>query len=154
MIRRSISPIIFACAWVVGCGDVAAPPSPSVEIESVKLLACPDPDIGRTCEFDHVKSPEYLADALKGDYQAQRNISYAHTSGVSWIVARPVQGCGWRMVIMVSRPAGATYDDAGMYRIQCGDLSPADLEQSKRLAQIIYRQIHGADLPALPPIPA
>ena len=53
---------------------------------------------------------------------------------------------------MVSRPADSTMDDAGMYRIQCGDLGAADLADAKTLASGIYRRIHGTELPPLPPI--
>ncbi len=126
----------------------------AAEIEPIQLLPCPDPDVGRACEFDHVKAPEYLAGAMKGDYQAQRNMAALHSSAMRWNVARPVQACAWRMVIIVSKPADAEYMDADSYRIDCGALGATDLDASKRVADRIYMAVHGSGMPALPPIPA
>ena len=95
-----------------------------------------------------------LEAALKGDYEAQRNVSYMHHQTHSWIVRNEVQGCAWRMVIMVSRPADAAYDDATMYRVQCGELDATDLADAEAVAQLIYARVHGSELPALPDLPA
>ena len=131
--------------------QAAAQTAPPPVIEEVKFLPCPEPDVGRACEADQTFTKRDWPKALAGDYQAQRNVSYMFTAGRPWVVERPVQGCAWRMVIMATRPAGSTMADAGMYRIQCGRLSERDLAEAKRVANAIHRQIHGSDLPELPP---
>lgn len=149
---RFLIPALSAFA-LTACGQ-AEPISTvsNVEIEQVKLLPCPDPDVGRACAYDHESVPGYFEAALEGDYQAQRNLSYAFTQTSDWLVQRPIQGCAWRMVILATRPPDAVYDDAGMYRIQCDSLSERDLADAKTLANVIHRRIHGADLPELPPV--
>ena len=134
------------------CDEGAAPAVPTAApvVEDVQLRPCPDPDPMQGCRFDHVKAPEYLAQALAGDYQAQRNIAALQGSGSPWIVKRPIQACGWRMVAVASRPADSTYDEEAMYKVQCGSLSTGDLSDAKVLANSIYRRIHGSDLPELP----
>lgn len=144
---------------LAACGSPSEPPAtdvhaPALSIQPVAFRPCPNPDPMQACAYDKAKAPEELEAALKGDYQAQRNVSYLHHQSHSWIVQNEVQGCAWRMVIMVSRPADATYDDDTMYRIQCGKLSGSDLAEAKAVAQLIYSQVHGSDLPALPPVPA
>ena len=151
--RNTILTALGAIA-LASCGAAPAPDAEPVAIEAVALKPCPSSDPNRECEFDATKAPEYLRDALAGDYQAQRNVSYMHTASRPWNVQQPVQGCAWRMVIMVTRPASSTMDDAGMYRIQCGSLSDGDQTAAREVAQLIHRQVKGSDLPTLPPIPA
>jgi hypothetical protein len=140
------------CLTAAACGEsqtIEAPRDPVV-IEAIQLKPCPDPDPMQACRFDHTKAPEYLAEALKGNYQAQRNIAALHDAALPWIIKRPIQACGWRMVALASRPADSTHDEVGAYRIQCGQLSAADFADATTLANAIYRRIHDTDLPASP----
>ena len=123
-------------------------------IEPVAFRACPNPDPMQACAYDRAKAPGELEAALKGDYEAQRNISYLHHQSQAWTVRNEVQGCAWRMVVMVSRPADAAYDDATMYRVQCAELNPSDQAAAKAVASLIYERIHGSSLPDLPSFPA
>lgn len=147
--------VLAACALgLANCAPPAedasaAQPAADAAIEPLRLLPCPAVEPAE-CEADRRLAERDWPKALEGDYQAQRNVSYMFTTRRSWIVTRPVQGCAWRMVIMATRPTDAVFDDAGMYRIQCGALSERDLRQARAVANLIHRRIHGADLPPLP----
>ncbi|WP_269220951.1 hypothetical protein [Brevundimonas vesicularis] len=108
---------------------------------AVALKPCPTPDPGRACEYDHATLPEEMTKAMAGDYQAQRNVSEAFTNDAPWIVQDAVAGCAWRIVAIANRPDTSTYDDDGMYRIQCERLSPTDLAQARERADQITRSI-------------
>lgn len=153
-VRNTILIALGALA-LAGCGAAPAPSTSTVAaIEPVKFTACPAEDLMGACASDTAGAESEFAKAMAGDYQAQRNVSYAHTAGQPWNIQQPVQGCAWRMVIMATRPAGSTMDDAGMYRSQCGALSAEDRAAAREVAQLIHRQVKGSDLPTLPPIAA
>lgn len=154
-VRNTILIALGALA-LAGCGAAPAPSTAaSVAIEPVRFTGqCPADDFMNACASETSGAAAEFQRALAGDYQAQRNVSYAHTSTRPWNVQQPVQGCAWRMVIMVTRPADSTMDDAGMYRIQCGALSAEDQTDARAVAQLIHRQVKGSDLPTPPPIAA
>lgn len=147
---------IASSLMLVSCSAAPAssPPGAEPTIETVQLKACPEVDPYRECEYDLATIPSYLPKALEGDYQAQRNVAASFASPRRWVVARPIQACAWRMVIEVTKPADAEYQDTNSYGIDCRDLSQGDLAQAEAVAGLIHRRIHGSDLPALPPIPA
>ena len=154
-VRNTILTALGALA-LASCGAAPAPSTTAAAaIEPVRFAGeCPADDFMNACASETVGAEAEFQRALAGDYQAQRNVSYAHTSTRPWNVQQPVQGCAWRMVIMVTRPASSTMDDAGMYRIQCGSLTADDQAAAREVAQLIHRQVKGSDLPTLPPIPA
>ncbi|WEK38643.1 MAG: hypothetical protein P0Y50_08765 [Candidatus Brevundimonas colombiensis] len=132
-IRFLIAPMLLLSA----CSQATAPAKTGDIAETVTLKSCPTPDPGRACEYDHATLPGEMTKAMAGDYQAQRNVSEAFTNDAPWIVKDAVAGCAWRIVAIANRPATSTYDDDGMYRVQCERLSPTDLAQARgQAAQI------------------
>ena len=141
-----MAPIRYMFASVLllsACGETPASPQSVGPSERVTLKPCPIPDPGRACEYDHATLPGEMTKAMAGDYQAQRNVSEAFTDDAPWIVQDAVAGCAWRIVAIANRPDTSTYDDEGMYRIQCERLSPTDLAQARGQAA----QITGAIRP-------
>jgi hypothetical protein len=126
---------LFASVLLLSaCGEAPASTQSAALSETVMLKPCPTPDPGRACEYDHATLPGEMTKAKAGDYQAQRNVSEAFTNDAPWIVQDAVAGCAWRIVAIANRPNTSTYDDDGMYRIQCEGLSPTDLAQARAQA--------------------
>ena len=129
--------LLASALLLASCGEAPTITETVAPSETVMLKPCPTPDPGRACEYDHATLPEEMTKAMAGDYQAQRNISEAFTNDAPWIVQDAVAGCAWRIVAIANRPETSTYDDDGMYRIQCERLSATDLAQARgQAAQI------------------
>lgn len=145
----------------LGIASCAAEPDPVASASATvaepaqpNAKPCPTPDPNRACLADTHDLAADFAKAMKGDYAAQRNTAYAFSGESPYVDADAAQGCAWRMVIMVSAPTDSTFDDAGMYRIQCGDLSPDKLRTARKIAETIHQRIWGVELGPLPPIAA
>lgn len=81
--------------------------------------------------------------AMKGDYQAQRNLAYTLATG-SGAPSRenPILGCAWYRVIILSGNEKINDGDIGNVKVYCSRLNidqqgVAD-KQAKRLAKKIY----------------
>lgn len=83
------------------------------------------------------------AKAMKGDYQAQRNLAYTLSTGSGSAKSEnPMLGCAWYKVILLSGSEKVHDGDIGNVKVYCGKLTPdqqgvAD-SQARRLAKEIY----------------
>lgn len=59
------------------------------------------------------------AEALKGDYQAQRNISYWLSGGLGVPPLNPILGCAWRIVILNSGSLSVDQSDSSNKTFFC-----------------------------------
>jgi hypothetical protein len=81
--------------------------------------------------------------AMKGDYQAQRNLAYSLATGSGAESSEnPILGCAWYRVIILSGSEKIHDGDIGNVKVYCGRLTidqqaVAD-KQAKRLAKKIY----------------
>tara|TARA_R100000388_G_scaffold48740_1_gene36515 strand:+ start:411 stop:779 length:369 start_codon:yes stop_codon:yes gene_type:complete len=65
---------------------------------------------------------EVQAAALRGDYQAQRNLAFGYSSwSYDGQEKNPILACAWRIVILLSERADET--DQMNYEVYCGQLS-------------------------------
>lgn len=84
--------------------------------------------------------------AMKGDYSAQRNVSYCLSSGCGGAVSVDLKlGCGWRIVILAGGSANITSADQSNFHHFCSaGLTDEDraiaTAQARRLFQTIYRR--------------
>lgn len=84
------------------------------------------------------------AEALAGDYQQQRNLSYSlSTSG--WWGYNPILGCAWRMVILMSGSPRVNETDVSNKSLYCDQRLDhngriAASAQAETLHRRIYRQ--------------
>lgn len=81
--------------------------------------------------------------AMKGDYQAQRNLAYTLATGSGAPASEnPMLGCAWYKVILLSGSDKVNDGDIGNVRVYCGSLSAEQYgvadKQAKRLAKKIY----------------
>lgn len=139
--------------FILGAGiGPAAKDETVAAIEEVQLTPCPSDDPGRACAANHATAPKDFEAAMQGDYQAQRNTGYVLANAQPGIVRRPVQGCAWRMALLVSGSPEVNALDTANYQTDCASLSDADQAESLAVAKLIHQRIHGADLPPLPPL--
>ena len=85
--------------------------------------------------------------AMKGDYQAQRNLAFElSSSGPQNLPINPILGCAWYMVILQSgnpKVYGADIDNVKVYCSHLDDLSRIAADnQAKTLLNKIYPNQH------------
>lgn len=86
-----------------------------------------------------------LALAMKGDYQAQRNVAYGY---VDWPYKgqdkNPMLGCAWYLVVLNSGSTKLHAGDTGNVQVHCGKLDAlsqqASLGQARKLFSQIYKK--------------
>ncbi|GJL37190.1 hypothetical protein TUM17576_40100 [Enterobacter hormaechei] len=81
--------------------------------------------------------------ALKGDYQSQRNLAYAYSSGSSlsdtasddYVPQDSVKACAWRKVILLSQAKKADFSDYSNESIDCQKVHATD-------NQAVWSEVH------------
>ena len=119
-------------------------------VRSVEQCTDKDP---RWCAALHKQMTEEWPQALKGDYQAQRNVSYCLVDGCDGLVERSkLLGCAWRAVILVSGSPKITDSDLTFFdRLCLRGLTPVELEVSKAQAARIFAEVYkGRKAPSFP----
>lgn len=81
--------------------------------------------------------------AMKGDYQAQRNLAYTLATGSGSASSQnPILGCAWYKLIILSGSEKVNDGDIGNVRVYCGSLTAEQQvvanNQAKKLAKKIY----------------
>jgi hypothetical protein len=84
------------------------------------------------------------AEAMKGDYQAQRNLAYTLATGSgAKDKQNPMLGCAWYKAILLSGSEKLHDGDIGNVQVYCGKLSAEQQSvaesQSRALARKIYK---------------
>lgn len=135
MTRRGLFLVAVAVSLVTASAAAQAP--------GLEFLSCLSS--ARDCEASQAQLKREWRVALKGDYQAQRNVAFCLRSGCDGAIARNgVFGCAWRMVIVASGSSKVDESDAANAQSDCGALSPigrvAAEEQAKKLFLTIYRR--------------
>ncbi|MES9422031.1 hypothetical protein ABEQ27_12220, partial [Cutibacterium acnes] len=69
---------------------------------------------------------ELLPLAMKGDYQAQRNLAFSYASPEKGERSDPIASCAWYLVILQSGSSKVGSADAGNVRTYCGPLQQED----------------------------
>lgn len=85
--------------------------------------------------------------ALKGDYQAQRNLAYSYANGwatpesPNYVPKKPVDACAWyRVVAMSNNPKVATGDYSNEWTY-CSKLRPDQSESAWLQAKKLLKQV-------------
>lgn len=81
--------------------------------------------------------------ALKGDYQAQRNLAFGYVD-MPYIgqAKNPIQGCAWYLVVLHSGARQVGVGDVGNARVHCDKLDPNARAASDAQARELYRTIY------------
>lgn len=92
-------------------------------------------------DSNNFKSVETLA--LRGDYQAQRNIAYGYAAmpyrGQS---QSPFLACAWYLVVLHSGSPKVDQGDVGNVQVYCGRLGAPTRAASTAQARTLYRSIY------------
>lgn len=154
MVRTNGHLILVAALGLGACSaepvvESDAPVTQAAQIETLQILDCDGNEFEESCRtYRGEDMPAEYDRALAGDYQAQRNVAYHFGRQSTDAVARPIQACAWRQVIMATRPADAGFADEPSLHIDCDGLSERDRAEAQEVANLIHRRIHGSDLPA------
>lgn len=101
------------------------------------------------CKEKLPKSRAEFGRALKGDYQAQRNVGYCLFSG-SCSEYRPnkIAGCAWRVVTVASGSMKVDAGDISNYELCVRQLSSTQMAVATEQARTLFKHIYRRDLPA------
>lgn len=81
--------------------------------------------------------------AMKGDYQAQRNVAYGYVAfPYKDQDMNPILGCAWYWVILKSGSPKIHQGDVGNVKVYCGKLDPISLDAAQNQARELYRKIY------------
>ncbi|MDN3578691.1 hypothetical protein QWZ03_18145 [Chitinimonas viridis] len=90
---------------------------------------------------------ELLGKAMKGDYQAQRNLAYSYATGwgnagsPDYIQKTPEKACTWYRVIAMSRSPKVNGGDYSNEYVYCSKLMPHQSEVAWVDAKKLLKQI-------------
>lgn len=83
------------------------------------------------------------AEALRGHYQAQRNLAYGYSAApYSGQDKNQLLACAWRIVIVHSGSKLVNETDVGNRDVYCGQLNKTGLTAAQAQARTLYRQIY------------
>lgn len=83
------------------------------------------------------------AEAMRGDYQAQRNLAYGYSSTpYSGQDKNQLLACAWRIVIIHSGNKRVDETDVSNHDLYCGRLSKTGLTAAQAQARTLYRQVY------------
>jgi hypothetical protein len=96
------------------------------------------------CESQQRRLDEDYSAALRGDYQAMRNVGFCLLDGCGGaVLPNPIAGCAWRMVIVASGDPRVNDVDVNNVRFACARLDVVGREaaaaQARRLARSMSR---------------
>src|SRR3546814_445186 len=99
---------IFIFASLIGCSkqEDASPAVPS-QLAAPETAAVTSPEAPSMADYEKLE-----VEALKGDYQAQRNLSYWLSGGGGVPPINPILGCAWRIVILNSGSLSVDQSDS------------------------------------------
>ncbi|MGV2980654.1 hypothetical protein ACERNI_10660 [Camelimonas sp. ID_303_24] len=104
--------------------------------------ACTSANDAAMCEATRQQIADWHAKAMKGDYQAQRNVSFCMSTTCDKAVRfDPDGGCAWRQVITLSRHASMDSSDASNQRLYCGHRYVTSSAQANAIAKQIMGEI-------------
>ena len=88
----------------------------------------------QACSADLKEFTRWFPKAMRGDYQAQRNVSFCLSDGCNGAVRKlPITACAWRLVIIASGNKDVDQTDTMNAKFRCGGLD--DLEKQAAVAQ-------------------
>lgn len=81
--------------------------------------------------------------AMKGDYQAQRNIAYGYAAyPYKGQDKNPLLACAWYLVVLHSGSTKLNQGDIGNVQVYCEKLTPASQAGATGQARVLFQQIY------------
>ena len=84
----------------------------------------------------------YKPKALKGDYQAQRNLAYTYATSRDQFVSNPMLGCAWYQLIILSGSEKIGPGDISNVHVYCGKLPSDEQTVAEQQAKRLYEEIY------------
>ena len=136
-------------AGVLASVVIGAEPRAAAQSADDYLRIClSDGDKLDLCEKAGKRFTAEYSRALKGDYQAQRNVGYCLSRDCGEpINQNPPAGCAWRIIILASGSTKVGAGDVSNFEYECGKLSKIDLATASAQAQAIFPKIYKRPLP-------
>ena len=91
---------------------------------------CSTPYLKEFCRSQENELKNTYKAAMKGEYQAQRNLSYCFSTGCMGMRKNPLIGCVWRFVIIQSGDISSDETDAMNFDLYCGSNFLSDSERA------------------------
>lgn len=104
------------------------------------------PDIS-ACEKAQQKAAEEYRQALRGDYQAQRNTAFCLYSGCLGYRVDKTAACAWRIVIVASGNPKVDQSDTSNYMLCERQLTPADMLAANGQARPLFKRVYKRSFP-------
>lgn len=96
------------------------------------------PPANRPMDFDAVKTA-----AMKGDYQAQRNVAFGYSSTpYKGQDKNPILGCAWYRLIILSGSDKVNNTDVNNVAVYCDKLKPVEREAAEAQAKELHKKIY------------
>ncbi|MFZ2171215.1 MAG: hypothetical protein WAW61_16455 [Methylococcaceae bacterium] len=122
----------------VGCSKQEQASSQPAE-KSSQEIAATTPAAEGTTMADYEKLE---AEALRGDYQAQRNVSYWLSGGLGVPPINPILGCAWRIAILNSGSLSVDQSDSSNKAFYCNKrLTSEELLAAEAQAETLIETI-------------
>lgn len=139
---RAVLAAILACGCVslVEAGETNWPAAETY----VHPSACSGEQTGYPCRYSKELWPKDYAEAIKGGYQGQRNVSYCLSTGCEGAIAvNKMLGCAWRFVILESGHLSADTSDVTNAKYFCGseNVDKAELAAAEAQAKTLLRML-------------
>ncbi|MDD5391179.1 MAG: hypothetical protein PHD37_17720 [Gallionellaceae bacterium] len=104
--------------------------------------------IAQPCAIDETHDQPHTFDAvrdlaMKGNYQAQRNLAFGYAGGMPYKGqdVNPILGCAWYKVVLLSGSEKVNQTDTGNVQVFCGKLSADEQAAAERQAQVIHSKL-------------
>lgn len=85
---------------------------------------------------------EFEAKAIKGDYQAQRNLAWLYATSTDPFIANKPLGCAWYKLILLSGSPKVGDGDISNVKTYCGKLSPDQQAVTEQQSMRLFREIY------------
>jgi len=137
--RPGFQPAKSPCAKICN-----VPERTFVEVPSMVDLDDPSTDGYKSRHASMIKRfrenvERYEDDALRGDYQAQRNLAYTYAND-SFSPDDQITACSWRAIILTSQPKAGKIDQ-GNLKIDCSSLNDKQKSIASGRAKSIFQRI-------------
>lgn len=114
----------FCVAVLLAIGataSVQAADWPPADTYVNSLVNCSESADAASCEYSRSVWGKQYEDAISGDYQGQRNVSFCLSTGCNKaIIENHILGCAWREVIMASGHLQVDQTDVTNLKYFCG----------------------------------
>lgn len=131
--------LILMLAMLTGCGkNEPTEQQPTMVSKPTAIICASDETHEQPTSFDAVRDL-----AMKGNYQAQRNLAFGYVGGFPYKEqdVNPILGCAWYKVILLSGSEKINQTDIGNRQVYCDKLPASEQAVAERQAQVLLGKL-------------